>query len=114
MNFNFADMLEAVVDVVPDRTALIFEDTRLNFADLEARSNQMAHHFQSAGIKYGEHVGIYAYNGVEWVESMAALYKMRAVPVNINFRYVENELRYLFDNADLRALVVQREFVPSG
>ncbi len=112
MNFNFADMLEAVVDVVPDRTALIFEDTRLNFADLEARSNQMAHHFQSAGIKYGEHVGIYAYNGVEWVESMAALYKMRAVPVNINFRYVENELRYLFDNADLRALVVQREFVP--
>ncbi|MEN9594155.1 MAG: hypothetical protein RLY23_638 [Actinomycetota bacterium] len=112
MDFNFADMLEAVVDVVPDRTALIFEETRLTFAELEARSNQMAHHFQAAGIKYGEHVGIYAYNGVEWVESMAALYKMRAVPVNINFRYVENELRYLFDNADLKALVVQREFVP--
>ncbi|MFM7059810.1 MAG: acyl-CoA synthetase [Actinomycetes bacterium] len=112
MEFNFADMFEANVDGVGERTALVFEDTRLTFAELEDRVNRLAHHFQAAGIAVGDHVGIYAYNGVEWVESMAALYKIRAVPVNINYRYVESELRYLFDNADLRAVVLQREFAP--
>ncbi|MFM7270886.1 MAG: acyl-CoA synthetase [Actinomycetes bacterium] len=112
MEFNFADMFEANVDGVGDRTALIVGDQRLTFTELEEQVNRLAHHFQSAGIEPGDHVGIYAYNGVEWVESMAALYKIRAVPVNINSRYVEAELRYLFDNADLRAVVLQREFAP--
>ena len=102
MEFNFADMFEANVDGVGDRTALIVGDQRLTFTELEEQVNRLAHHFQSAGIEPGDHVGIYAYNGVEWVESMAALYKIRAVPVNINYRYVEAELRYLFDNADLQ------------
>jgi acyl-CoA synthetase (AMP-forming)/AMP-acid ligase II len=105
-------MLEANVDGVGDRVALIFEGTRYTFSELEEQVNRLAHHFQSAGIGHGDHVGIYAYNGVEWVEAMAALYKIRAVPVNINYRYVESELRYLFDNADLRAVVLQREFAP--
>ena len=60
----------------------------------------------------GDHVGIYAYNGIEWVEAMMALYKIRAVPVNINYRYVENELKYLCTNADLVAIVAQQEFAP--
>jgi len=112
MEFNFADMFEANVDGVGDRVALVFEDTRLTFTELEAEVNRLAHHFQAAGVQVGDHVGIYAYNGVEWVEAMAALYKIRAVPVNINYRYVESELRYLFDNADLKAVVLQREFAP--
>ncbi|MBM3676096.1 MAG: acyl-CoA synthetase [Actinobacteria bacterium] len=112
MEFNFADMFEAIVDVVPERSALVVGDQRRTFAEMEERGNRLAHHLQAAGIRPGEHIGIYAYNGVEWVEGMVALYKIRAVAVNINYRYVENELRYLCDNADLVAIIAQREFAP--
>ncbi len=54
------------------------------------------------GIGRGDHVGIYAYNSVEWVETLWAIFKLRAIWININYRYVEDELRYLFDNADLK------------
>ncbi len=60
----------------------------------------------------GQHVGILATNCVEWVEAMFAVYKIRASVVNVNFRYVEDELRYLFDNSDMVALVYQREYGP--
>ena len=60
----------------------------------------------------GAKVGIYAWNRAEWVEAMIGAFKARLVPVNINYRYVSHELLYLFDNADLEALVVEREFAP--
>src|SRR5262249_40619948 len=60
----------------------------------------------------GDHVGIYALNSVEWIETLWAVFKLRAVWININYRYVEEELRYLFDNADLKALVYHRQFAP--
>ncbi len=110
--FNFADMFEAMVDEVPDRTAVVVGTQRRTYAQLEANANRFAHHLQAAGVAPGDHVGIYAYNSIEWVESMLALHKIRAVPVNVNYRYVEGELRHLFDNADLVAVVVQREFAP--
>ncbi|MGZ6898389.1 MAG: acyl-CoA synthetase [Acidimicrobiia bacterium] len=113
METNFADMFEAIVDLVPDRTAcVIVGDGRRTYAELEDRVNRMAHHLAEAGVAPGDHVGIYAYNGVEWVETMLALYKIRAVPVNINYRYVEAELEYLCSNADLVAVVAQQEFAP--
>jgi len=112
-SYNFADMFELAVDAVPDRTALIVGDSiRLTYAELEDRTNRLAHHLAVSGIAPGDHVGVYAYNGAEWVEGMFALYKIRAVPVNINYRYVEHELEYLFGNADLKGLVFQREFAP--
>jgi acyl-CoA synthetase (AMP-forming)/AMP-acid ligase II len=112
MEFNFGDMFEAMADAVPERTSFVVGDVRRTFAELEERGNRLAHHLQAAGVQQGDHVGIYAYNGVEWVETMVALYKIRAVPVNINYRYVENELLYLCQNADLVAIVIQREFAP--
>ncbi|HEY3721831.1 MAG TPA: acyl-CoA synthetase [Acidimicrobiia bacterium] len=112
LHYNFADLFEAIVDLHPDRTALVVGDSRRTFAELEDRANRLAHHLRDAGIGMGDHVGIYAYNGVEWVEAMMALYKLRAVPVNINYRYVESELEYLCENADLVAIVLQREFAP--
>jgi 3-oxocholest-4-en-26-oate---CoA ligase len=111
-HYNFADFFELAVDKVPGRTALVDKRRRVTYGELEERTNRLAHTFASAGINAGDHVGIYAMNCIEWVEAMFALYKLRAVPVNVNFRYVEDELRYLFDNADLVGLVYQREYGP--
>ncbi|MBI2704730.1 MAG: acyl-CoA synthetase [Actinobacteria bacterium] len=112
MPYNVADMFEHTVDAVPDRTAIICEDTQRSFADLEERTNRLAHHLGAEGIEPGDHVGIYAMNSVEWVEAMIAICKIRAVPVNVNYRYVEEELRYLFDNADLKGLFYGEEYGP--
>jgi acyl-CoA synthetase (AMP-forming)/AMP-acid ligase II len=77
---------------------------------MEDRANRLAHYLTDQGIRPGDHVGIYAYNSAEWVETIWAVFKLRAVWININYRYVEDELRYLFSNADLVALVYQAEF----
>jgi acyl-CoA synthetase (AMP-forming)/AMP-acid ligase II len=105
-------MFEAVADAVPDRTALVCGDRRLTYGELDERSTRLAHHLQGAGVQPGDHVGLYLYNGSEYIEAYFAAYKIRAVPINVNYRYVEAELRYLFDNADLVGLVHGREFVP--
>src|SRR5262245_45844017 len=79
---------------------------------MEERANRLAHHLQAHGVGPGDHVGIYALNSVEWVETLWAIFKIRAVWININYRYVEDELRYLFGNSDLVGLIYQREFAP--
>ncbi len=112
MEFNLADMIEAVSDAVPDREAIVCGDQRLTFAQLDQRANRLAHYFQTQGIGPGDHIGLYLYNGPEYIEVSLAAFKIRAVPININYRYVEEELRYLFDNADLVAVVHHREFAP--
>jgi acyl-CoA synthetase (AMP-forming)/AMP-acid ligase II len=112
MAYNIADLFEHTVDSVADREVLVVGDQRRTYAQLEGRANQLAHHLAAAGIGPGDHVGIYGSNSVEWIEAALAAYKVRAVPVNVNFRYVEEELRYLFDNADFKAVVYDREFAP--
>ncbi|MCH8815109.1 MAG: acyl-CoA synthetase [Chloroflexi bacterium] len=112
MEFNLADLLECVTDAVPDREALICGERRLTFAQLDERANRLAHYLSARGIGEGDHVGIYMHNGTEYVETSLAAFKIRAIPININYRYVEEELLYLFDNADLVALVHHREFAP--
>jgi len=91
---------------------VVCDGRRRTYAEMEVRANRLAHHLAAHGVRPGDHVGIYAYNSVEWIETLWAVFKLRAVWVNINYRYVEDELRYLFDNADLVALVFQREFAP--
>ena len=110
--FNLADLFESVVDAVPDRLALVCGGRRLTYAELDRRANRLAHHLLAAGIGPGEHVGIHLHNSTEYLECMLAAFKIRAVPVNVNYRYVAAELRSLFRDADLAALVHQRSFSP--
>ncbi|MDX6312484.1 MAG: 3-oxocholest-4-en-26-oate---CoA ligase [Streptomyces sp.] len=117
VEYNLADLFESVVDTVPDREALVHADhpgtgaeRRLTYAGLEAAANRLAHHLADSGIKPGEHVGLYLYNCVEYLQTAFACMKIRAVPVNVNYRYVEDELAYLYRDADLAALVFDAEF----
>jgi acyl-CoA synthetase (AMP-forming)/AMP-acid ligase II len=103
--YNIADLFEHAVDAVPDRVALIVGDEPRTYAELDARANRFANHMASQRIGAGDHIGIFAGNSHQWVEAMLGAFKLRAVPINVNFRYVEEELRYLVDNADMVALV---------
>ena len=111
-HYNFADLFELAADKVPDRVAIIDKRRQVTFRELDERSTRFAHALQAAGVKAGDHVGVLATNCIEWVEAMYGIYKIRARVVNVNFRYVEEEMRYLFDNSDLVALVYQREYGP--
>jgi fatty-acyl-CoA synthase len=112
MEFNLADLFELVADAAPDRVAVVAGDRRLTFRELDERANRVAHYLRDVGVVPGQHVGIYAYNRAEWLETMLGCFKARTVPINVNYRYVVEELRYLFDNADLVALVFEAEFGP--
>ncbi|HYI45168.1 MAG TPA: acyl-CoA synthetase [Actinomycetota bacterium] len=112
MEFNLADLFESVADAVPEREALVCGDRRLTYKELDERATRLAHHLSSIGVGAGDHIGLYLYNGTEYVESMIACFKIRAVPINVNYRYVERELQYLLGDADLTGLIHQREFCP--
>jgi acyl-CoA synthetase (AMP-forming)/AMP-acid ligase II len=107
---NIADLFEHAVDAFPDRIAIACGDRAATFAELEGRANQLAHHLAARGIGRGDHIGLYSRNSIEAIVTLLAAYKLRAVTVNVNYRYVENELRYLFDNADLVAVVHERRY----
>ena len=110
MEFNAADIFEGVVDRVPDREAIVHGSTRLTYKELDARSNKAANALKKLGIKKGSHIGIYAFNCVEWLEIMLGAYKLCAIPININYRYVEEELKYLIENADMEAIFYHKQF----
>jgi fatty-acyl-CoA synthase len=105
---NLADLFEVVVDTVPDREALVAGDQRRTYRQLDERANRFAAALLDRGVPTGAHVGILAHNCAAWVEAMIGCYKARTVPVNLNFRYIGPELRYVVDNADLEVLVFER------
>ncbi|MBY0440794.1 MAG: acyl-CoA synthetase [Mycobacteriaceae bacterium] len=107
---NIADLAEHAIDAVPDRVALICGDEQLTYAQLEEKSNRFAHYLIGRGIVKGDKVGLYSRNRIEIVIAMLGTVKAGAILVNINYRYVESELRYLFDNSDMVALVHERRY----
>ena len=112
MEYNLADLWEAVVDAVAGRTALVCGDRRLTFAEADERIDRLADHLRALGIGPGDRIALYLHNGTEYLEAMLAAFKVRAVPVNVNFRYVEDELAYLLRDSGARVVVAHREFAP--
>ncbi|MFD0384925.1 AMP-binding protein [Streptomyces stramineus] len=116
MEMNLADLFESIVDTVPGREALVHLDHPGSGAERRSRTRsstrqpRLAHHLRDSGVGPGEHVGLHLYNGVEYLQTLWACLKIRAVPVNVNYRYVEEELSYLYRDADLVALVFDAEF----
>ena len=111
-SYNLSELFESVADAVPEREAIAAAERRLSYAELDARATRLANALRSRGIGPGDQVGLELANGSEYVEGMLAAYKLRAVPINVNYRYVEAELGHLFDDADLAALVLHRRFAP--
>jgi acyl-CoA synthetase (AMP-forming)/AMP-acid ligase II len=110
MALNIADLFEHAVDAVPDRHAIQVGDRMVDYRELEASANQLAHFLASRGVAAGDHVGVYAKNSVEHVVALLAVFKLRAVAINVNYRYVEGELDYIFDNSDIVALLHERTY----
>src|SRR5262249_35987729 len=123
---NLAWLHEAIAARVPERECLIFRDRRLSWADVTERTRRLADVLRSAGLgchrERGElpnwesgqdHVALYLHNGNEYLEGMLGAFKARCVPVNVNYRYVDEELVYLFENARARAVIYHARFAPT-
>jgi 3-oxocholest-4-en-26-oate---CoA ligase len=111
--FNMADVWEMAADAVPEREALVVVgQRRLTYAQLEDRANRLAGVLAARGIGPGDHVALYLENCTEYVEAMLAAYKLRAVSINVNHRYVAGELQYLLDNSDSVAVITQPSLAP--
>jgi len=107
--YNFADVFEALADALPHKDAALCGANRMSFAVLDERANKLANAWKARGIGRGDHIGLLLYNSMEFLEAMLAALKLRAVPINVNYRYVAAELAYLFDNADMAGLVYEGE-----
>ena len=118
MNFNLATVAEAIADAIPDREAIVWRDRRLTYADVQDRTRRFANalidrelgcHTPRADLADWEsgqdHLGIYLFNGNEYLEAMLGAYKARLAPFNVNYRYVDEELVYLLNNASTKALI---------
>lgn len=110
MALNIADLAEHAIDAVPDRVALISGGEQLTYGQLEEKANRLAHYLIDQGVKKDDKVGLYCRNRIEIVIAMLGIVKAGAILVNVNFRYVEGELKYLFENSDMVALVHERRY----
>ena len=122
---NLAQIHEAIAEVVPGRECLVFRNRRLSWQEVTDRTRRLADVMRRHGLgcrreRAGlanwesgqDHVALYLYNGNEYLEGMLGAFKARCVPFNVNYRYIEEELLYLFDNADARAVVFHARFAP--
>lgn len=111
MDWNLADLFELVADCVPERLALAHgvDGPTRTWRELDRRANALARHLAS-DHRPNDKLAIYAYNRPEFVETLVGALKARLVPVNVNYRYREEELVYLLDNSDATAVVYEAEF----
>ena len=126
MGFNLAEINEAIAATIPDRECIVFRDRRITWRQFNLRTRQLANfligrelgcHQERAGLQNFEsgqdHLGVYLYNGNEYLEAMVGAYKARVAPFNVNYRYVESELIYLLNDADCHGLIYHARFAPT-
>jgi 3-oxocholest-4-en-26-oate---CoA ligase len=102
---HYADVIEGYADRAPGAVALVHGATRRTWAEFEERAARLAAAFTAAGLQPGSKVGLLLYNGPEYYEGFLAALKARMVPININYRYVDDELVYLLGDSDAEALI---------
>ena len=106
---TIADVIEAMADAVPDRLAVVTMDREYTYAEIDERSTRLANLLVWRGIAPGDHVAVHSANRIEWVDAFYGCLKARAVPINVNYKYLHEELAYLYDNADCVATIVAPE-----
>ncbi len=123
MDFNLADVYEAVAAAIPDSDAIVWGQRRWSYRELDERANRLANVLHDAGLgahgdrtglggheSHQDHLAVYCYNGNEYLEAMLGAFKARVAPFNVNYRYVEEELLYLLDSCAAKAIVFDGRF----
>jgi 3-oxocholest-4-en-26-oate---CoA ligase len=105
MEMHFATVWESIADAIPDETAVVHGARRYTWRDYDERAARIAAAFDAAGLGPDSKIGLFMYNCPEYLESQYAAFKMRGVAVNVNYRYLDEELWYLLDNSDAEAIV---------
>ena len=111
--WNFAAVWTGIAEVVPDRDALVCGDRRVSWGDFDERAARLASYLWNQGVRAGDKVAIVCTNRPEYMETFFAALKVGAVPVNVNYRYVADEMRYVLDNSDAKAVVHDPAFTPT-
>ena len=104
MNLDFASVWETVADLVPENDALICGEGIVSWKDYDLRSSKVAAALSSKGLGPNSKAGLYLNNSNEYLIGQNAIFKIGGVPINVNYRYVEEELIYLLDNSDAEAV----------
>ena len=112
MRENFATVLETVADVRADREAVAHGDRSLTWRELDERAARLAAFLAGRGVGAEDRVAIALYNCPEYLESVFAVLKLRAVPVNVNYRYQAEEMLHLFSDAQVAALIFDASLAP--
>ncbi len=108
--WNFADVWEAVAETLPEAPALTQGSRTQTWKDTDRRADNLAKWFLGAGVAKQDKVALYLYNCPEYLEATFAIFKVGLVPINTNYRYADNELAYLWENADAVAVVFHGVF----
>lgn len=111
-SFNFADLIALVASEVPTRTACVCGDERITYAEFAARITQLAAWLERRGLRAGDTVALHLGNRIEYLIGFFAACRLGAIPFNVNYRYVESELEYLYGNARAAAALVESTFLP--
>lgn len=113
-SWNFADVWETIAAVQPQAPALIRSSSIRTWEAFDRRASALANHFLAAGLTHQSRVAQYLTNSMEYVESLFATFKAAMVPVNTNYRYVADELAYLWVDAGVEAVIFHGSFSESA
>ncbi len=107
---TLADVIEAMAEAVPDRIAIHTLDQTYTFAEIDERSTRLANHLISLGVQPGDHVAVHSHNRIEWVDAFYGALKARAVPININYKYLHAELEHLYSDSGAKVAIVAPDY----